>query len=190
MFRKRLPIFVVLALTLVISFISAYYATLGFTNKAKDEDKSLKAAAETTLLPSQVLINSSTEIIIKERYLEGMQYDTKSKTEKPVPEVLGMNKESAEKYFGEKGYKLIDFSSQRVLLLREIQGWPPKRYVVKGNGEFVSIYEIGEDGSLKLQQDTGIMLNDLPEQDKQEVIKGKIYETMDEVDMLIEEYGS
>lgn len=187
MLFKRRYIFIILAVSLALSFIGGYYATLRYSSKFEKEKP--RVTAETTLLPTNTVVSQSTRIIKRHRYSEGMPY-SKDVEEKPTPDILGMDKKSVEVYYKNLGYNLVEFTSKEVLVVKDFEKWPPGCTVVKGSNGVIAIYDVDKDGNLKFKESTAILLEDLPEEDRKEVNQGKIFENVEEVYELLEEYAS
>jgi hypothetical protein len=187
MLFKRRHIFIILAISLVFSFAGGYYLTLRHSNQFNKDNP--RVAAETTLLPTNTVVSQSTRIIKRYRYSTGMGY-IKDLEEKPTADILGMDKKSVDAYYKKLGYTLVDFTSKEVLVVKDMQLWPPGCIVVKESNGAVAVYDVDEDGNLKLKETTYILLEYLPEQDRNEVVKGKIYEDIEKVKELLEEYDS
>jgi hypothetical protein len=187
--KNVLPIFIVLSITMVISFAGGYYATKLFTKNNNVQNEN--AAAETTkLLSSNDLVMETTEILKRLTYTVNGATLTRETTEKAPTDILGMDENAASKYFTDKGFVMLEFTSKRVIIKQDINSWPPKCFIVKENGNVIGIYESDEQGNLKLKENTDIELDELPEEDRADVRKGKIYETLDEVYWLLDEYNS
>jgi hypothetical protein len=194
MFAKKVAIFLVLLSSLVVTSLAGYFTGLRYSdNIAKKEvtAKGVEVSAESVELPKppSVAIGTSTEIIKKHRYIKGLEY-IKEINEKPGSEVLGMDMKIAETYYKDRGYVIVEFTKEKVVLSKDIESWAPETYIAKSDGEIMSIYRSDVNGELTKLQETDITLDLLPEHDRQEVIRGKTYETIEEVESLVEEYGS
>mgnify|MGYP000076081586 CR=1 FL=1 len=183
-----------LVLSLATSFLAGYYTTLKYVERNKDilQEKAIEdeLIENTAKLPDLNIIGPSTEIVLRERYLKGVEYN-RDIIEKASSEVVGMNKTQAEEYFKSKGYTVIDFSNKRVLAVKDIlDEWPKGCYVVKEQDGFVAIFQVDKSGELKLVKLTDLNVEDLPDGDKEEVKKGKVFESLEDAMELIEEYTS
>jgi hypothetical protein len=193
--KKTIGIAAALLLSLVTSFFAGYYTTLRYVerNKVSQQNENLlheELAENTAKLPDLNVIGPNTEIVYRERYVKGVEYN-RDVVEGATAEVVGMTKEEAEEYFKNKGYLVIDFSNERVLLVKDIKDkWPSGCFVVKEKDGFVAIFEVDENGELKLVKVTELKVTDLPDTDREEVIKGKVYESLEDANELIEEYTS
>jgi hypothetical protein len=195
MFIKKFALFLILASTLVISSFAGYFTGLSYadkTIKSNFDTSPVSVAAETLEIeetPSKVLIGPTTEIVKKHKYVKGLEF-VKEFKEKPSSEILGMDMVSAKEHYNSKGYTVIEFTSDKVIVSKDIDSWPPECYIVKGENNTITIYRSDTEGNLTKIQDAEATLDILPTQDREEVLKGKIYETMEEVETLLEEYSS
>lgn len=179
----------ILILTLTVSFTGGYFITKLYTKNADSQNEKTTAEAA-NLLSEHDLINSNTMIIKRLTYNKNGSTFSKELKENATSDVLGMDRINAEKYFKQKDFNLIEFTSKSVILAKDIDSWPPGCFVIKGNGEYIAIYEVDEKGALKLKENTDIKLEYLPEEDRKEVNSGKMFETIDEAYWLLEEYSS
>lgn len=186
---SKFALVLILIFTLTASFTGGYFITKLYTKNEESQDE--KATAEAAnLLSSNDLINSNTEIVKRLTYNKNGTTFSKELKEKATSDVLGMDKISAEKYYKLKGFNLIDFKPKSVIIAKDMDSWPPGCFVIKGNGDYIAVYEVDESGNLKLKEKTDIKLENLPEEDREEVIAGKIFETIDEAYWLLGEYSS
>lgn len=194
MLGKRIGLVFALVLSLTACFIAGYFTTKRYVEnsaKAKYETKLENEIAENTVkLPDIDVISPSTEIVIRERYVKGIEYN-RDIIEKATSEVVGMRKEEVAEYFKLKGFTLVDFDNKRVLVVKEIKDkWPVGCFVVKEQDGYVAIFEVDKNGELKLYRLTELKITNLPDNDKEEVLKGKVYESLEDALELIEEYTS
>ncbi|HAZ37110.1 MAG TPA: hypothetical protein DCY71_04580 [Clostridiaceae bacterium] len=190
MFNSKLSKVLLIISIVVITFVTSYIYTFKRTNdKEASEIAKTKVNAETLNNDYKIVINNNTKITKINRYTMGMVFEKKTE-EKPDSNLIGMDKDEAEKYFKNIGYLMIEFTSKDVILVREKNSWCPGTFVVKDNEGYITIYDVDNNSNLIFKENTNMSTNMLPEVDKNEVIKGKTYETMDEVKSLISEYGS
>lgn len=179
----------ILTLTLIISFTGGYFVTKLYNKEADSQNR--KATAETVnLLSNGDLINQNTQVLKRLSYSKNGALFTKELNEKATNDILGMDKETAEKYFKLRGYNLLEFTEKIVIVSKDIDSWPPGCFVIKSNGDSIAVYEVDESGNLKLKENTELKLENLPEEDRREVQLGKIFESIDEAYWLLEEYSS
>lgn len=186
---SKFTIILVLILTLTFSFAGGYIVTRLYAKNA-DIESEKETAEAANLLSNQDLINSNTEIIKRLTYSINGATFLKELKERATSDVLGMDRVAAENYFKLKNFNMLDFTAKSVVLAKDINTWPTGCFVVMGKGEYIAIYEVDDNGSLKLRESTDIKLEYLPEEDRKEVIAGKIFESIDEAYWLLEEYSS
>lgn len=179
----------ILAFTLIISFTGGYLVTRLYTKNVENRDEKETAEAA-SLLSGNELINETTQIIKKLSYTKNGTSFSKEYNEKATDDILGMDKVTAEKYFKLRGYNLIEFDDKKVVISKDIDSWPPGCFIIKANNDIVAVYEVDESGNLKLRENTELKLENLPEEDRNELVLGKIFESIDEAYWLLEEYSS
>lgn len=192
MYSRKMKIYYVLVLlvTLVASFFAGYYTTLKYASRVLDDNKiNTKAVAQTMDTKSSDLITTSTKILRRDKYIKGVEYVVQT-VDSPSSDILGMDMGAVEKFYKNKGYILLEFNTKQIIISKDIDSWPPNTYVVKGENDSINIYSVGSNGKLIFQKSTDLRLGDLPDQDKEEIIKGKIYENSEAIDDLIDEYKS
>lgn len=186
---SKFAIVLILTFTLIASFTGGYIVTRLYSKN--EESQNVKPVAEAANLTSdQDLINSNTKIVKRLTYSKNGTSFSKESNERAGSDVLGMDKVTAQNYFKQSGFNILEFTPKLVLITKEINSWPPECFVIKGNGDFITLYEVDESGNLKLKENTDIKLENLPEEDRKELEAGKIFESLDEVYSLLEEYSS
>lgn len=186
---NRLFLTIALIIVLVISFIGGYVVAELYNKNNNIEDQKTSAKA-TRFRPNEDLISSNTKIMIKKNYSQNGIIYTEELEEKPDSSVLGMDKAATEKYYKNQGYNLIQFNNYRIILSKDITAWPPGRFLLKNNNGVLAVYEINDKSELNLKENTEISVDTLPEEDRDELNIGKIFDSLDEVYLIIEEYSS
>lgn len=197
MFAKKVAIFLVLLSSLVVTSLAGYFTGLKYSNdiavENKDTQKGDKVSVAASSIqqpkPPSIAIGTSTQIVKQHKYIKGIEY-TKLINENAGPEILGMDFKTAEKHFMDRGYLIVSFDSDKVILSKRIDSWAPETYVLKSDNNVMTIYKVNANGELTEPKATPITLDILPEHDKQEIIKGKTFETIEEAEALVEEYDS
>lgn len=191
---KRLCIMLTIVFVFLVSAIAGYF-TLKYNSELKNNSSFLdkKGVENTTLqtvsLQRDAVINEKTKIIKRYKYSKG-ETTTKEVIEKATPDILGLDRLGAEKYFKSKEYLMTEFNEVNVILVKYIDIWPIGYYVVKGDSGVINVYHVDEKGELKFVEKADMQLDDLPPQDRKEIEKGKSFPNMDLVTEMIEEYKS
>lgn len=194
MSKRRLAYIMILTFTLAVSFIAGYFTSIKYYNKNNSssnlQEIEDKYTTQTIKTPASEIINESTVIVKRDRYTKGTTF-VNEYTEKPASDIIGMDIYAAENYFKGLGYIIIKFSPQsekKVIVSKEISDiWPSDCYVVKENNGFVALYKAEKDNSLSLVRITEIKIENLPLQEREDLIKGKVFKTREEAENLIEE---
>ena len=188
---KKIGLTAMLVVLFAASFFTGYYVIEKNMNKI--EKKTVNAETLSTVNQQnglQDLISESTEIIKINNYNKGVTF-TEEVTDKADSNVLGMNKDQAEKYFKGKGYVLTEFTKDQIKITKDFNSWCPDKFIVKDiDGNEIGIYKSDSNGNISLKNKTGIKIDKLPEEDKNEILKGKTVKTQEEVDGSIEDYSS
>lgn len=134
-------------------------------------------------------IGPNTKIIKKEIYTKGQPFE-KLIEEKVSEEIVGMNKEMFVNHIKQKGYTVEEFSGEKVVMSEKINKWPIGLYVLKSVEDNIVLYKIDEKGELKEHSTTGVMLEQVSENDQEELQKGKVYNTLEEAENTLGDYDS
>jgi fibrillarin-like rRNA methylase len=134
-------------------------------------------------------VNEKTELIKNYRYIiDKKEVFVDKIREKAGNEILGMNREDVEKYFNAQGLILIGYSEKEIEVSKDVYDiWPKGFYVLKTEGDFIKIFKVDEEGKLEAFEDTEMNLDLVPDGDKEEIIRGKVYKTIEEARRYIEE---
>jgi len=184
MLNRKIYISIAIILLSVASFFTGYFTMQRYiSNQVKKDNVTAKTTVQ---LPSMV-INEKTEIIKKDRYTKAGDFVLEEKI-KPNEELIGLDKELAEDYFRRKGYSVDYFTSERVEVSRNVDNaWPPNVYIALESEGKVYIYKTDEFGNLQLKEPTQINVSDLPQQEQEDLKKGIIKRTYEELEELINE---
>lgn len=192
LFSLILAIGLATGIGIYISKINADKSRQGITLEAKDVETSAKNTALAENKVSEDTKNSigpATKIVKKQIYTKGEQFE-KVSNETPSEDVLGMTKESFEEHVKKKGYTVDEFTSSKVVIVEKINEWPKGLYVLKSVEEDVTLFKVDEKGNLQKVSDTGVILDQVSEHDKEELIKGKVYSTLEEAEHTLGDYDS
>ncbi|WDC83647.1 BofC C-terminal domain-containing protein [Caloramator sp. mosi_1] len=155
------------------------------------QTKKDNVVAKTTLQLPENIINEKTKIIKKDVYTKA-GYFSLEEIIVPNEELLGANKEYAENYFRRQGYNVEYFTSERVVISKNIDNtWPPNVFIALANEGKVYIYQTDEYGNLKLKEETEINIESLPQQEQEDLKRGVIKRTYEEMeDFILEDLDS
>lgn len=188
--KKRVLTISVVAFVLVACFTAGYFTIMEYMNWKNKGGQASDLKEKTTVNANakvEDLINSETSINIMHQYImEGNMVYKESIESKADKNVIGMNKAQFEKYYSDKGYTLIEYSSANVKLLKKINAWPTGKYVVRQNNNKVAIYGVNDKNELVIEEETEISLDLVPDGDREEIIKGKVYDSLDDAKEYVE----
>ncbi len=188
--KKRILMISAITFVLVACFTAGYFTITEYL-KSRDNKEEASDASGKKIVDANAsledIVNSETSINIINRYIaEGKTVYTENNQGKADKEIIGMNKTQLKQYYDKKDYVLIEYSSTNVSLLKEIKGWPNGRYVVKNNENKVAIYSVSDDNKLKLEEETNLTMDLVPEGDRDAINIGKIYESIDDAREYVE----
>lgn len=135
------------------------------------------------------VISAKTAITKRIRYSKGLPVIIDS-VEEASSENLGMDKKSAEQFYGKEGYLVVEFNSKRVILLKDIQTWPPNYYVVKEDNGVINTYFSDPEGKLSFLKASEMDIEAIPTEDQNDFKKGIAFKSLQEIEDLFEEYDS
>lgn len=188
--KRRILITSAVSFVLIACFTAGYFTVIEYLKWKNGDEQASGEADKITVnasTRSEDLINSETSISIIHRYMvDGEKVYTESSQSKADKNVIGMNKTQFEKYYGDKGYTVVEFGSSDAGLLKEIKGWPVGKYVVRQNNNKVAIYNVNDKNQLVMEEETDISLDLVPEGDREEIIKGKVYDNLDDAREYVE----
>lgn len=107
-----------------------------------------------------------------------------TKEELAPPDIVGLNEDQiAARY---TGWRIDEFSPDKIVLIKEVDGYCPEHFVIKEHDGHVAVYKIlGE-----LVRDTEIPLDILPDIMQQQIKKGIIVNTEEEINSILENLDS
>ena len=173
--------FVSLIVILVIAFsiISCYYIYLAFINK-KNNQININDIAKTTVengvnvfLPvnatkgKEEKVSPNATIIVKKHYLK-CGHTTKDYVEIPK-EFVNMSEQEIKKEFSK--WELKGFSSNEIVIQREMEGICDEHFVLKDRNGVIAIYRENEEGE-ELKEITEISVKYLTNEDRKKLEKG------------------
>lgn len=181
--KRRILITSAVSFVLIACFTAGYFTVLEYLKwKNRDEQTSEVAGKVTVNANSTVedLINSETSINIIHSYMvDGKEVYLENSQSKADKNIVGMNKAQFEHYYGDKGYTVVEYSSTDAGLRKVINGWPAGKYVVRQKDNKVAIYSVNDKNQLVMEEETEISMDLVPDGDREEIIKGKVYDNLD-----------
>lgn len=132
-------------------------------------------------------ITPNTRLIFKTEYTECGH--TVVERKKTPAEIVNLDKEELARYY-QNGWEIDKFSSEEVVLTREITGICPEHFLLGVQDGYVAVYGFNEDGKPELKEITDIPISILRLNDQNNLRKGILVDSMEEVDRLLEEFSS
>ena len=183
---KKHIIIIIMFLFFMTSCVAVYFA-LKYNNSASKNSIATDIPAKNTSSEVIALINEKTEIVKNYKYKDDIN---KQFIEKPGPEILGMDREGARKYFKNQNFLLTEFTEKRLTLLSQSDIWAPNYYVVKSDKVVIVVYKADIKGELRLEFNTEIKAQELPLEDRKVFEEGKAFENIDSVYEMLDELKS
>ncbi|KMT21257.1 hypothetical protein [Clostridium cylindrosporum] len=160
------------------------------------EKNDIETSAKTTVLaenkskaPKINSIGPATKIVKKQIYIKGDTYE-KVVNQEITEDLLGMDKTQFDGYAKKIGYSIEEFTSEKVVISEKINEWPKGLYVLKAIDQGIVIFKVDETGNLTKVEETGITLDQVSEQEKAGLVKGKVYATIEEAEHTLADYDS
>lgn len=129
-------------------------------------------------------VSPNAALILKKKYKE-CGHTIKEYAQIPEEFVNLSQEELEEKY---DGWNLEGFSSNEVILQKEVSGVCNQHYLLKQKDGIVAIYKINQDGSQILKEETGIAIEYLTQSDKEKFEKGMYINGEEQLNSIIEDY--
>ncbi|MBZ4663230.1 MAG: hypothetical protein JG776_932 [Caloramator sp.] len=184
MLYRKVYIFIAIILISIASFFAGYFTMQRYIGKQNNKDN---VVAKTAVKLPENIINEKTRIIKRDIYTR-VGYFAIEENIIPNDELLGADKEYAENYFRRQGYNVEYFTSEKVIITKNIENaWPPKVFIALENEGKVYIYQTDEYGNLQLKQTTDISVEGLPQQEQEDLKRGIIKRTYEEMEDFINE---
>ncbi|MCX7695142.1 MAG: BofC C-terminal domain-containing protein [Caloramator sp.] len=188
MLYRKVYIFIAIILISIASFFAGYFTMQRYVGKQNKKDN---VVAKTAVQLPEHVINEKTKITKKDIYTRAGYFAIEENIV-PNDELLGANKEYAENYFRRQGYNVEYFTSENVIITKNIDNaWPPKVFIALANEGKVYIYQTDEYGNLQLKEPTEISIESLPQQEQEDLKRGIIKRTYEEMeDFILEDLDS
>lgn len=185
----------------IIIFIVAIFTGIYIFNSSnKVDNKTENETYNTTIIEEEpysvrndITIQTTTEeekvspnaiLILKKHYQE---CDHTIKEYAEIPEdFVNLTLEELQKEYAD--WKIEQFSSLEIILLKEEQGVCNEHYLLKETNGVITVYKIEKNGEETLIEETGISIEYLTENDKMKIKEGiKVY-GKEELNSTLEDY--
>ncbi|MEG2973959.1 MAG: hypothetical protein RR898_10915 [Clostridium sp.] len=198
---RRVIIMVLLLFVMAIGVGTSLYISKGSSgNNVKVDDLSIKkddmnAAAKDTMSTNQAredmmkFIGPKTIIVKRDVYTKGELFELSYKME-VTGDTIGMDKDKFQNFISSEGYKIDEFTGDKVVISKSINTWPIGLFVLKSVDNNIVLYKVDDKGELVVVAPTEITLDLVSENDKDDLIKGKVFKTKEEAEVTIAEYDS
>lgn len=177
--RKKSIVIIMFIITAIILFLFALLIyNLIITQKVDDKtDIQMIQASENyeiisdniTLTNSQEIKISPNAIIVFSKFYSGCGHTVKSKEKVSINMVNMTESEFCNLY---SDWKIDKFTSEEIELSKNFDGNCDEHFLVKSNNEYIEIYTIHDDNSLKLYKKTDIAVKYLTDDDIAELKEG------------------
>jgi hypothetical protein len=199
---KKIGVGIIIIFVFISSCIAGFYTIKYYqkgskTNNITNLNNKNNLKANNGVVPvsapgsieSNIVISEKTKIIKKYNYNLGIP-TTKEIVETAGPDIIGMDRKSAEDYFRKQQFYISDFNDKNITLFKDINTWPPNYYVVKVENEVVNIYYTDNNGKLQFLKRTPYDIGSLPTTDLEELQKGKSFPKLEDIDSMFDELNS
>lgn len=136
------------------------------------------------------IVTNNTKLIFK-TYYERTR-DT-IKQEKNVPTVMvGLSLDELEGYLKNNyhGWTVRELNKDYVELYQVSSQISPNHYVIKNYNGYISVFQVNEDGNLKLLNQTEIPVSALSHVDQQKMQEGIVVKGKEGINQILEDYSS
>lgn len=180
---KKIIIIFAIAFIIVFSFICGYYLNKDSNNNYKmaEIEKNLKDELIESNNENAVFYESITEasfreekispnaVLVIKKYYRKCGHTIEDEAEMPE-EAVNKTKQELQSLYS--SWIIKEFSSNRVVLYKEIDGICNEHYILRKVDNIVAVFSIDEKGEEKLQERTGISTQYLTKEDNEKLEKG------------------
>ncbi len=176
--RKEWIIGIIAVILLIISiFLGIYVYNMKHTKDSNmlDNIQLAKIYNQNSLQNELVSTSSSEErispngIIIEKQYFKDCDHIIRNEIPAEENLINCTKEELAKKY---SGWNIEEFTSNKVTLYKESEGFCPEHYVIRENNGVLAVYTIDKDGLETLKQETEIQTMYLPPEDIEKFKQG------------------
>ena len=205
-FKKLLynkNIFIVFLLILALGFTFGYYFTdivdkknqIEMHTNKQDHTKKINQTEEEKDIPANleskdIKVYSNTRMIFKTKYLKSSDED--KEVLMPNKELLGLNQEKFKDYYND--WDIVSFNRDEVILQKSVDSYSPKNYkvgVAENDGEIcIAVYYYNKEGEEVLDFISNTPISILNQKEKDRFIKGVIFDDIEDVHRMLENYDS
>lgn len=191
--KSILTLVVAMAVTMTAGYIYGSYQASDNKGSIDIEEEALKLAAtdkeynaENETEEAIKEISPSTEIIFNRSYK--LCGDIISERRKPHKEEIGTKEEAIDSLFSD--WTIEKFTEKQLVLSKQIDNYCPNHYILKEQGGLVAIYAPLEEEGLEIIKHTSVKVRSLPPNLQQEVEKGMVVGSLEEIEYIIESWQS
>lgn len=194
---KRNIIITCIIITIAIFLVFVYYIVNAHnknnlssnTTTETVEDTNKKVEVKDTSIIStsgkEDEVISPTAILEIKQYYKKCGHTTIEKCEVPK-DIVNMTKKDAEKYY--YGWKVNEFSKEKILIYKENDGLCNEHYIIKDNNGYITIYNQNEYGEENIIKKTDILVKYLPDEDKGKLKQGIKINGKKDLDQFLEDF--
>ena len=176
--KKEWILGIIAFILLIISIVLGIYVYN--LNKTKDSNMldsvQLAKIYNQNSLSNEIVSTSSTEerispncTIVEKEYYKDCDHIIRNETQVEDNLINYTKEELAKKY---NGWNIEEFTSNRVTVYKEQEGFCPEHYVIRAHNGVLSIYTIDKDGIETLERETEIQTMYLPQEDIEKFEQG------------------
>ncbi len=187
-------------LLLILGFTFGYYATEIIDKKsnmgkldAKIMEEEVQPLTDEENIPTltkaeRIKVVPNTRIVFETKFLKSN--DTDKQVKDPEQEIIGLSKEDIEDYYS--GWTVASFTEEEIILRRTIDSYSPKHFKVgikkKDEHEYITVYSFTESGEEVVDYISDKPIELLSKEDQDKLREGMIFDSMDDVYRMLENY--
>ncbi|MBS3995324.1 MAG: hypothetical protein KGZ33_05965 [Alkaliphilus sp.] len=143
-----------------------------------------------TVLKNDNVVTNNTKLILK-TYYEKTRDTIIQERELPVM-LIGKTLDELEDYLlgNYGGWTIREINKDQVELYQVSNQISPNYYVIKDYNGYITIFQVDEDGNMKLINQTEIPVNSLSDVDMLKIQEGIVVKGLDGIHQLLEDYSS
>lgn len=142
----------------------------------------------TNIDSEDIVITSDTRIVFKTNYLKSKDED--KEIFMPDKDLLGLNQNELKDYY--KEWEIISFNSEEIVLERNIESYSPKHFkvgVAQNNGEAcIAVYNYDKEGQELVDYISDTPISILNQNEREKFIEGMIFDDIEDVYRMLENY--